>query len=172
MGLMISVSRGYQRTLVAPTRSCCPLSLIEPHPVSQCSMVRGERDSLTLSLALSHTDTFDLASVQFIDQAGSVCLQCCLINGSLAQGCHAEQRNFKNRIVRSFNASRNDGSLSTGRQCFESDPGEYTVVVYDINYDSTFGDEAYTSSLIIVSPPSSTRIPIATIAPTRGSMHW
>ena len=136
-------------------------------------MVRRERDSHTLSLALSHTDTFDLDSVQFIAQVANVCVECCFINGSTAQGCYSEQRNFKSIVVRTFNASRLNGSLTTGRQCFSSDPGEYTVVVFDINSDSTLSEDPYTSSLIIVPspPPSSTRVPIPTIVPTRGNKH-
>ena len=163
--LMTSVSRGYQRTHGAPTKSCCPPSLIGPHPASQCYMVRREREthSLTQSLALSHTDTFDLASVQFTAQVANVCVECCFINGSTAQGCHAEQRNFKSIVVRTFNASRLNGSLTTGTQCFDSNQGEYTMVVYDINSDSTLSDDPYTSSLVIVPTPP---LPTSTVVPT------
>ena len=134
------------------------------------SMLYGEErelDSLTQSLALSHTDTFDLASVQFTVRINNICVTCCFINGSTAHGCHAEQQDSRSTVVRSFNASRVDGSLTTGRQCFDSDPGEYTVVVYDINYDSTLSDDPYTTSLVIVpTPPLPTSTAVPTTSPT------
>ena len=85
------------------------------------------------------------------------------VDGSSALGCHSVQRNFRSKIVRSFNASRIDGSLTTGLS-FEADPGEYTMIVYDINADSTLSDDPYTSSLVIVStpPPEHTTSPTMT----------
>ena len=65
--------------------------------------------------------------------------------------------------MRTFNASRLNGSLTTGTQCFDSSPGEYTMVVYDINSDSTLSDDPYTSSLVIVPTPP---LPTSTVVPS------
>ena len=133
------------------------------------------RETLTHSLnhlLFSHTDTFDLANVQFNSSVRdrSICVECCFIDGSSALGCHSVQRNFRNKVVRSFNASRVNESLTTGLQCFEADPGAYTMIAYDINADSTLSDEPYTTTLQIVSTPtpSSSRSPVFTVTPTRG----
>ena len=140
------------------------LSTITNRTTPSQSMLYGEERERLIhsSLALSHTDTFDLASVQFTAQVANVCVECCFINGSRAQGCHTEQRNFKSIVMRTFNASRLNGSLTTGTQCFGSSPGEYTMVVYDINSDSTLSDDPYTSSLVIVPTPP---LPTSTVVP-------
>ena len=130
-------------------------------------MVSRETHTLSQSLLFSHTDTFDLANVQFTDRVGSICVECCFINGSSALGCHSVQQNFRSKIVRTFNASRANGTLTTGTQCFDADPGEYTMIAYDINTDSTLSDDPYTSSLVIVpTPPPEPSSTVPTISPT------
>ena len=70
--------------------------------------------------------------------------------------------------MRTFNASRTNGTLTTGLQCFKADPGDYTMIAYYINADSTLSDDPYTSSQLVIVPtpppePSST---VPTISPT------